>query len=134
MEDQVTVLLSLEEMIKRNISGIDKLQIEIRKHKEMFDDSFGGSVVFKEHSDKVKEAQKQRSATRAEILKQPQVIQLADKIKTMRDEIREMRLALSDYLVEYQRLSGLKEIQDESGEFREIINSAKAIKKSVKKR
>src|SRR5258708_7418352 len=131
---QLTVLMSLEELIKRHISSIEKLQIEGKKHKEMFDDAFEGSVVYKEHADKAKEAQKQKAATRQEILKQPQIIQLADKIKTMREESRELKLALSDYLVEYQRLSGLKEIQDEQGEFREIINSAKAIKKATRKK
>lgn len=133
-ESQATVLLSLEEMIKRHISSIEKIQIESKKHKEMFDDSFENSVVYHEHAEKVKEAQKQKTATKQEILKQPQMIQLADRIKTMREELKDLKLALSDYLVEFQRLSGLKEIQDEQGEFREIINSAKAIKKFVKKK
>jgi hypothetical protein len=131
---QATVLLSLEDMIKRHISSIETLQTEMRKHKEMFDDAFDGSVVYKEHADKVKEAQKQKSTTRQEILKQPQIIQLGEKIKTMREEMRELKLALSDYLVEFQRLSGLREIQDEAGEFREIINSAKAVKKATRKK
>lgn len=134
MENQATVLLSLEELIKRHISSIEKLQIESKKHKEMFDDAFENSVVYHENAEKAKEAQKQKSATRQEILKQPQMMQLADRIKTMREEMKDLKFALSDYLVEFQRLSGLKEIQDEQGEFREIINSAKAIKKFTKKK
>jgi hypothetical protein len=133
-ENQATVLLSLEDMIKRHISSIETLQVESKKHKEMFDDAFENSVVFRENAEKAKEAQKQKAVTRQEILKQPQMVQLADRIKTMREEMRDLRFALSDYLVEFQRLSGLKEIQDEQGEFREIINSAKAIKKSTKKK
>ena len=133
-QNQATVLLSLEEMIKRHFSGIETTQTELKKHKEMFEDAFNNSIVYKEHADKAKEAQKQKSSTRQEILKQPQIIQLADKIKTMREELKDLKLALSDYLVEYQRLSGLKEVQDEKGEFREIINSAKAIKKAEKRK
>lgn len=133
VQNQATVLLSLEEMIKRHISSIETLQAEHKKHREMFDDAFTNSVVYKENAEKAKEAQKQKNTTRQEILKQPQMIQLADKIKTMREELKDLKLALSDYLVEFQRLSGLKEIQDENGEFREIVSSAKAIKKSEKK-
>lgn len=133
-QNQATVLLSLEELIKRHISSIEKLQVESKKHKEMFDDAFENSPVYRENSEKAKEAQKLKSTTRQEILKQPQMIQLADKIRTMREEMKDLKLALSDYLVEFQRLSGLKEIQDEQGEFREIINSAKAIKKATKKK
>lgn len=133
-ENQATVLLSLEELIKRHISSIEKLQTESKKHREMFDDSFENSIIYRENSEKAKEAQRVKSTTKLEILKQPQMIQLADRIKTMREELRDLKLALSDYLVEFQRLSGLKEIQDEQGEFREIINSAKAIKKASKKK
>jgi hypothetical protein len=133
-QNQATVLLSLEELIKRHISSIEKLQVESKKHREMFDDAFENSPVYRENAEKAKEAQKLKATTRQEILKQPQMIQLADRIKTMREELRDLKLALSDYLVEFQRLSGLREIQDEQGEFREIINSAKAIKKATKKK
>ncbi len=133
-ENQATVLLSLEDLIKRHISSIEKLQVESKKHREMFDDAFENSPIYRENSEKAKEAQKVKATTRQEILKQPQMIQLADRIKTMREELRDLKLALSDYLVEFQRLSGLREIQDEQGEFREIINSAKAIKKATKKK
>lgn len=132
--NQATLLLSLEEMIKRHISSIEKIQIELKKHREMFADSFENSPVYKEHTEKLKEAQKAKKITRQEILKQPQMIQLAERIKTMREESKDLKLALSDYLVEFQRLSGLNEIQDENGDFREIINSAKAIKKATKKK
>src|SRR5207253_8947011 len=74
-ENQATLLLNLEDMIKRHISSVEKLQVEMKKHKEMFDDAFENSPVYKEHADTLREAQKQKSTTRQEILKQPQMIQ-----------------------------------------------------------
>ncbi len=131
---QVEILLSLENLIKRHISSIDKLQEEMKKHKEMVDSAFEGSEAFKLHSEKAKEANKQKNETRQHILQQPGMFQLIDKVKSMRQEVKEMRFALSDYLQEYQRISGLKEIMGEDGQYREIVNSAKAVKKNSKYR
>lgn len=132
VNSQTTVLLSLENMIKRHIATIEKLQEETKKHKEMFDGEFEGSETFKALSEKFKETQKARNSTREQILKQPNMSVLADKLKQMRQEMKELRSALSDYLLEYQRLSGLTEIQGEDGEYRQIVHSAKAVKKSAK--
>ncbi|HSW87593.1 MAG TPA: hypothetical protein VLG12_00345, partial [Candidatus Saccharimonadales bacterium] len=56
-ENQATVLLSLEDLIKRHISSIEKLQVESKKHREMFDDAFENSPIYRENSEKAKEAQ-----------------------------------------------------------------------------
>lgn len=131
---QVELLLNLENLIKRHISSIEKLQDELKKHKEMVDGNFEGSEAFRAHSENVKKATKERNGVREQIVKQPGVMMLIDKVKNMKQEMKEMRMALSDYLNEYQRISGLTEIQDENGEFREIINTAKAIKRGSAKK
>ncbi len=130
---EATVLLSLEELIKSHIATIDKLREEMRKHNEMFADSFNNSPVYLEHDKKVKEANKVKSATRDQIMKQPAVVQLADKVKSMRLELREKQAALSDYLLEYQRMTGANEIDGPDGEPRDIINSSKVVKRTAKK-
>lgn len=130
--DQATVLLSLETLIKNNIASIDKLRDELRKHKQMLEDSFMNDAVYQEHLKLAKEAAKVKSATRAQILKQPQNIQLSNKIKNMSTEVKDKQFALSDYLLEYQRMTGVNEIEGDDGEVREIVNTAKVVKK-VKK-
>ncbi len=52
-----------------------------------------------------------------------------NKVRNLRSEIKELKGALSDYLQEYARLSGVNEIEDENGEVREIKYDAKLIKK-----
>jgi len=131
--DQTTLLLSIEELIKKHITKIDRLHEELKKYKETFDDAFNGSEVYRELDAQAKDATKKKAETRMQITKQPSVMTVSDKIKNMRQEMKELRAALSDYLLEYQRLSGLTEIQGEDGEYREIIQSAKAIKRSAKK-
>lgn len=131
-KDQSAVLLSLVELIKTNISSIDKLNLELRKQREMFDDSFNNDPVFREHSEKVKEANKTKSATKQQIMKQPSVMQLSNQVKSLRAEIKERQSSLSDYLQEYQRLTGASEIENDNGDLLRIVNSSKLVKDSGK--
>jgi phosphotransferase system IIB component len=126
------VLLSLEEMIKNNIESIDKLRNELKQLREMFDDSFANNPTYREQSEKVKEVNKVKSQTRQQIMNQPAVLQLSNKIKSSRSEIKERQGALSDYLKEYQRMTGATEIEGRDGKIREIINDAKLIVRSDK--
>lgn len=130
--DSAEVLLSLESLIKNNIASIDKLTEELKGMRQMFADAFINDPTFKELELKAKEAVKAKSSTKQQLLKQPSVMQLADKIKTISSELREKKDSMSDYLLEYQRLSGTNEIQGYDGEVREIIQQAKVIKKSSK--
>lgn len=132
VSDQATVLLSLEQLIKNHIASIDKLKEEAKKHKQMLEDAFMNDAVYQEHMKQAKEAIKVKSATRAQILKQPQNILLSNKVKQMTTELKDKQFALSDYLLEYQRMTGVNEIEGEDGEVREIVNSAKVVKRAKK--
>lgn len=132
-ENDATVLLSLEQLVKNHIASIDKLKEELKKQKQMLEDGFMNDAVYQEHLRLAKEAIKVKSATRAQITKQPQNVILSNKIKTMTAELKDKQFALSDYLLEYQRMTGINEIEGEDGEVREIVNSAKVIKRAAKK-
>lgn len=126
------LLVRIEEMIKTHLSQIDQLAEDISKHKDIIDDIFVNDSTFQEHDKITKEATKVRSKTKGEIMKRKDVATLADKLKSLKSEKKELQVGLSDYLREYQRLSGSNEIEGEDGEIREIIYSAKLVKKSSK--
>ncbi len=128
--DKGTVLISLESTIKTHISSLDRLGEELRKHKEMLDDIFANDATYQKHLETAKEATKIKTATKQQILNQPQAKGLNEKVKTFKSEIKEQEGALSDYLQEYQRLSGVNEIEGEDGEVREIVYVAKLIRKA----
>lgn len=128
--DQATVLLSLEQLIKSHIASIDKLREESRKHKQMLEDAFLNDVVYQEHLKIAKEANKQKSTTKQQIMKQPANVMLSNKIREMSAELKDKQMALSDYLLEYQRMTGVNEIEGEDGEVREIVNIAKVVKRA----
>lgn len=132
MSDESSVLLNMESMIKTLISSTDKLRDELELNKGMLDDILDNDPTFKEHSDLAKEAAKVKSNTKREVLKQPQAAELAGKVQSLRSQIKENKASLSDYLREYQRMSGVNEIEGEDGEVREIVFIAKLVNKSFR--
>lgn len=125
-----TLLIRIEEMIKTHITQIDNLDEEVSKYKEMVDDIFGNDQTYQEHEKIAKEATRIKSKTKSELMKRPEVADLANKLKSLKSEKSELENGLSDYLREFQRLSGLNEIEGEDGEIREIILIPKLVKKS----
>ncbi len=126
------VLLSrIEEMIKTHTSQITQLQEEITKYRDMVNDVFVSDEIYQEHDKLAKEAARIRSNTKKEILKRPNVADLANKLKSLKSEQGELKGGLSDYLREYQRLSGSNQIEGEDGELREIVFVAKLVKRSA---
>ncbi len=63
-------------------------------------------------------------------MKQPHVADVANKLKTLKSERAELEDGLSDYLREYQRLSGSNEIEGDDGQVRQIVYVAKLVRKS----
>jgi len=127
------IVLSLENMIKNHITSLDGLAEQIRKHREMVDSAFENSEVFKKHNETAKEALKVKNTTKQEILKQPAMVELSNKLKSLQAEYKERMQELSSLLPEYQRLSGLNIIETDDGAEREIVTTAKLVKRTVKK-
>ena len=132
-KDQALLVKRLEEMVKNHISSIDQLKKELTEQRDMLKSSFENDSTYQEHDQTAKEAAKVKSKTKQEILKRPEVAIIADKVKSLNDELRELNSALSDYLSEFQRASGLNQIEGEDGEIREIIFVAKLAPKPQKR-
>lgn len=127
------VIIELEASVKNHVSAIDRLTEELKKHREMLDDIFVNDSTYQQHSEAAKQATKIKTQTKQQILKQPHAADISNKVKDMRGELKELKDALSDYLKEYQRLSGVNEIEGNDGEVREIVYMAKLVKKFVRK-
>lgn len=124
-----TPILSLEEMIKNTLPRLEKLKEEVKTKKEMIDDALNNDSTYKLHLDKAKEANKLKTGTRQQLLKQPSLATLVNDVRDLREEIKGLQSSLSDYLHEYARLSGASEIQDAQGVVREIVYVAKLVKR-----
>lgn len=128
-KDQAKLVLNLENLIKNNNIQVTKLSGELAQARDMLKDAFENDATYKEHADIAKEANKVKSATKVQIMRQPQVAGLATKVKSLTSEVKELKEGMSDYLKEFNRLSGINEIEGEDGELLEIVYVAKLVKK-----
>lgn len=128
--DKANLILQLEGLIKTNLSQADKLREELSEQKAMLSDSFENDPTYIEHATLAKEANKVKAKTKAEITKRPEIATIAEKVKTMSSELKELNSALSDYLREFNQQSGISQIEGADGELMEIVYVAKLVKKS----
>jgi hypothetical protein len=132
-DNSAQVLLDLETLIKTHIANIDKGKAELKKQREMLSSVLLNDSTYKLHEDESKKAAKVKSQTKYQIMQLPGNKALSDKVKEIASEIKEQDAALSDYLREYQRMSGATEIETDDGIIREIVYVAKLVKKTSKK-
>jgi len=128
-----SVMLNLEQMIKNHLTQIDKTKENLKKHQEMLDDIFLNDPTYQEHDKKAKEAARIKNATKSEVLKRTDVADLNAKVREMKITVKEAQGALTEYVREYQRLSGVNEITDEKGNVLEIVYTVKLVRKSSRK-
>lgn len=131
-ESKTDDFLTLKSLIKNYISRLKTLKSNLKQQKDIYDDSFESDVVYHENSEKAKEASAVKSSTKQQILKQPALMELSEKIDDIRLEIKESEENLSDYLIQYQRLSGLSEIETDEGERMLIVQKARLVKSTPK--
>jgi hypothetical protein len=120
----------LEQMIKTNLATLDRNKVELKKLKEMLESALLNDEPYRLASEKAKEAAKEKGKTKLNVLQNPQTREIAEKIKDLTAENRELMAGQSEYLREYARLSGTNEIEDEAGEVLEIVYVAKLVKKA----
>ena len=121
--------LNLEELIKNYAGRIDQIKEDLKKQKQMLDDALEGDAVYQEHAEKAKEANKIKSATKQQILKQPALMEIAEKVKDLKFDISEHEAMLNDYLQQYQKLSGATQIDLGNGEFMEIVSVVRLVRR-----
>jgi hypothetical protein len=126
------VLLDLETLIKTHIANIDKGKAELKKQREMLSSVLENDETYRLHNDEAKKAAKTKAQTKFQIMQLPANKALYEKVKDIAAEIKEQDSALSDYLREYQRMSGASEIETDDGVVREIVYIARLVKKSSK--
>lgn len=130
--DQASVLVSLGELIKSHIQSLDRLRSELKEQKQMMEDGFINNEAYRQTAEEAKEAAKKKGEVRHQITQQPGVQVIHQKVKSLSLDVKEKQMALSDYLLEYQRMAGVNEVEGYDGEVREIVNQAKLVKKSSK--
>ena len=130
--EAVTSLFQIENLIKTHVAHIDTVKDEMSKQVEMFNDILANDAGYKKAADEGKEVNKKKAEAKQNILKSPSNASLNQKIKDMRQELKELKGALSNYLQQYQKIADTDQIESEDGEVRQIVYNAHLVKLSGK--
>ena len=125
-------LIAVESMLKNVISRVELLKNELKEEADKLKSAFESDAVYREFEENAKAAAKDKLVAKKEILKNPGVAELDLKVQSKRSELRELKEKMSDYLTQFQQISGLSEIEGEDGELRTIVYTARLIKQNSK--
>lgn len=127
-QQQALSIMSVEEKINTTLSDLSKLKEETREVKSSYDDHFNNDAKYRELHEKVQEANKLKTQYKQEMAKQPAIAELGEKLTGMKSEQKDLQEALSDYLREYNRLSGATQFETNDGDILQIVNTFKLVK------
>jgi len=124
-----TTLLNLESLINGYLVDLEKAQEKMKTQRDMFNDTFENDAEYNQIMQKVKEVNRLKSVAKQRIMKLPNVVELTNKIREYRDEVKDIQEGLSGYLQQYKELSGSNQLTRDNGEVVEIISVTKFVKR-----
>lgn len=124
------VITNLQNLINETLNRITTIGEEVKPLDEMISSVLENDEVFRKHVEAAKEAGKVKNATKAEIVKRPDVSNIFAKVKDKKSDLKEAKEALSEYLQEYSRLTGQRQFETPEGIVQEIVYSAKLVRRS----
>jgi hypothetical protein len=128
-KNQAINLISIESLINSHDSRLEVLQKELKTQKGMLNDLLENDEEFAKASEDASKLTKLKTIAKSKALKLPAALSLVDKVKDCQAQIKELRVALSDYLSQYVNLSGTNQIEGPDGVVRQIVYSARLVKK-----
>ncbi len=128
--DNTKTLMAIESSIKMNMAKQERVKEELKPVIEMLKDFLAGDEKFAELTETAKRASKDKAGRKRELMDTPNGKELDMKLTSLKESSKEAQEALSDFLREYQRLTGLNEFEGEDGELRKIVYIAKLVRKT----
>jgi hypothetical protein len=116
---------TIKSLIQQHLDKLDAAAAKQKEFKDMLNDVLLNDKVYQENVKKSEEINKAKSQTKQQLMKDPKVAGIVDKIREFGLQVKETRIALSEYLLQYQQIAGVNEIEDSRGEQREIVLNAK---------
>lgn len=128
MPEGAQELLNITGLINTYLNKMVLLDEQYKKAQEMLNDILENDENYNDLSDKAKVATLAKNKAKQQVMNIPQAKDLSEKIKEAKQTLKEMKDTLSEYLTDYQRLSGSSEFEDETGQMHKIIYVAKLVK------
>jgi len=126
---KVERIMSLENMINGYMVDLKKLQDTLKEQSGMLKGSYENDAEYVGVVEKGKEIQKMKQTVKDRLMKDPSVALLEAKVTDLKQEVKDVRQALSDYLQQYYQESGLTQITGADGEVHDIVATVRLVKK-----
>jgi len=129
MTNQAVTLLSIESLINSHDLKLAELQKELSIHKTMLSDLLENNEEYVKAAEEASKITKLKTIAKQKVLKTETAVATVEKITDSASQVKELRVALSDYLSQYVTLSGSNQFEGADGVTRQIVYSAKLVKK-----
>ena len=123
-------LINIESLVNSHDQRLDTLSKELKTHKEMLNGILDNNEEYKTAATEASKYTKLKTIAKQKVLKSSEAVSLVEKIKDTQSQVKELRVALSDYLAQYVTLSGSNQIEGVDGVLRTIVYTAKLVKKA----
>lgn len=130
VSESVMSLLDIQDAINSRLQRLENLKEDMKPHKEMLDSLLANDAEYVEKSKLARDASKAKSQAKARVMRTPQAHELTQKVEEIKEESKELLEGLSYYLREYQQMTGANEFESADGELRQIVFSAKLVRKT----
>jgi hypothetical protein len=124
----VDSLFAVEGLIKNHLEQIDNLSLESKRLKEMFDDMLVNDAEYSKAEDAAKESIKAKTVAKKTALAKPEAETITNKLKDVKETLKDLGESLSLHLQQYAKLSGSDTLEVEPGDIRQIVYKARLIK------
>lgn len=127
--NQATDIISIQNMINSYQLKLDQLMYDLKEQRSMLESVLENDDEYQKELEETQKLTKTKNIAKQKVFKRPESQMVIDKIKEITSELREVKVALSDYLSQYVIISGSRSFEDQNGTLLQIITSAKLIKK-----
>lgn len=122
-------LLNIESLVNSHDAKLTELQKDLSVQKDMLSGMLESNEEYALAHQEATKTAKVKMLAKQKVLKSPSAVTVVEKVKEIQSEIKELKVALSDYLSQYVSLSGTNQIEGPDGVIRQIVHSAKLVKK-----
>lgn len=127
-ENKAQTLLNIESMINSSNSRLDTLTKEFKEQKAMLDAILENDEEYQPLEEEIKKQAKLKAIAKQKVLTTPSTSKIVEQVKDLQLQIKEIKVALSDYLSQFIILSGTNQIEGPDGVLRKIVYTAKLVK------
>jgi len=127
--NQAINLVNIESLITSHDSRLKTLDDEVKIQKDMFNNLLENDQEYVDADKEAKKTAKLKSQAKAKVMARTEAKEVVEKLKDLQNQVKELKVALSDYLSQYVTLSGTNQIELPDGTLREILYTARLVNK-----